>query len=622
MPRKTQNSKLLRLSELLYLFLMALAFYLLFLSRTGEARTVWEVLNPAFTIILFLGASLLVMILLTSEKATYKLLFIIIHSILIHSFFSIIFPAGDLSGQQMVLGRTRLIYDNAVLHGWPPWPVESLPARIYQFFRGENFQAGLSTVVARMLSIDLLWVHLWLVPFLWGVFTPLAAYLSARALAVSEKVSILAAVMISAFPFMTYFGAISVPISIGFILFFYALYFMMRYINEDEANPRITFLMLAFSFMSFLAHYLAGVMSLSLLLLALLFKSKRIETKESPTSKATTLITLIASSSLLPLALINLRLFRPETQIAFTLEKLFELPLSEILGLFAFGELIYGFDPLAIVFYVVGPAIALSVMIYLMFRTRRNADRRFRVQLCFLFAAFLIILVDYRILKLMMTGLPLNEERLWVFRDFIAALFVALAVATVASHLSASLKTMDLTGSVAAKSRRLFKRGFLSTLSLALALNVLMPVLIGGWTTSSLRGAYPTLAPLQTTWYELEAVRYIDDTTHERYVVIGDVWTIFAGERIVGLNNPRAYYFMEFDKTGFDLFSNMTKDPSPQPMILAMAYNNASVAYFIVTEPRLGTDEFRTTILEAQQVGLRVYASFANGRLYIFYYRR
>ena len=138
-PSKQGFTKLVRVSERLYLFLVALSFCLLFLSRAGEAHTVWEVLHPAFIPTLFVATSLLLAILLASEKVAYKLLFIIVHSVLIHSLFSIVFPAGDLSGQQMVLGRTRVVYDNAVLHGWPPWPIETVQSQILIIPRKDFF---------------------------------------------------------------------------------------------------------------------------------------------------------------------------------------------------------------------------------------------------------------------------------------------------------------------------------------------------------------------------------------------------------------------------------------------------------------------------------------------------
>jgi len=45
---------------------------------------------------------------------------------------------------------------------------------------------------------------------------------------------------------------------------------------------------------------------------------------------------------------------------------------------------------------------------------------------------------------------------------------------------------------------------------------------------------------------------------------------------------------------------------------------DTTVAYFIVTEPRLGTEEFNNTVSKALQNGLPIYATFDSGKLYIF----
>jgi len=615
-------AKFLRISEIIYLFLVALSFYLLLLSRAGEARTVWEVLHPAFIPTLLVATSLLFAIILTSKKITHKLFFIIIYSILIHSFFPIIFPAGDLSGQQMVLGRTRLVYDNAILHGWPPWPIETIQSRIYQWFRGENSQAALSVVFARMLSFDFLWIHLFLVPVLWGAFTPIAAYLITYTSTQNEKVAVLASALLSAFPYATYFGAISVPNSLGFIFFFYAVYFMLKNFESNDSKTR--FLMLAFSFFALLSHNLTGIMSFSLLLLAIALKAYLREEKSSTTTLRFLLaISFIVSASLLPLSLIYLRFFRPETKTVFTLKKFYELPLEEIVELSLLGELIYGFDLKTILLIIIGPLLALLYMIYLLYKLKRNATANYRTHIYFLFAAFLTMLVDYRILKLLMSGLPFNEERLWVFRDFIAAPFVALAIFAVFSSLKTFLKA-EFPSTISFAGLKTWTKGnVLRGLSLLLALNVLIPLLLAGWIIASLSAAYPQAAPLQTTWYELEAVRYIEKTANEKYVVIGDVWTIYAGEVIVGVNNPRAYYFGEFNRTGYDLFVNMKQNPSPQWMLLAMDYTNTTIAYFIVTEPRLGTEEFNNVVSRAlQNEQLKVVGVFGAKKLYVFGYRK
>jgi len=615
-------TNILRVSEILYLFLIALSFFLLFLSRAGEAHTVWEVLHPVFIPTVFVATSLLLAILLTSEKVAHKLPFIIVHSILIHSLFSIVFQAGDLSGQQITLGRTRLVYDNAILHGLPPWTAETIQSQILVQFGETNFQAALSVVFARMFSIDFLWIHLFLVPVLWGAFTPIAAYLTTYTFTQNKKVAVLASLLLSAFPYATYFGAISIPNSLGFIFFFYSLYFMLK--NLDSNDSITTFLMLAFSFFSLLSHNLTGIMSLSLLLLALAFKSYRDEKSSSITAKTSLVTSFIFCVSLLPLSLIFLRFFRPEGYAFFTLDKFYDLPFEEIVGLFLIGDLTYGFDLETILLNIVGPVLALLCMMFLIYNLRRNHTAKFRIHICFLFTAFIMILVDYRILKIFMYGLPLNEERLWVFRDFIAVPFVALTIYAVVSSLKTFLKETSLPTVAIAPLKALSKRSILRVLSLLFTLNVLIPVILGGWITFSLSAAYPHWTPLQTTWYELEAVKFIEENTSERYVVIGDIWTIYAGERIVGVNNPRAYYFLEFNKTGQDLFTNMRKNPSTEWMLLAMNYTDTTVAYFIITEPRLG-EEFDSTVSNALQNDLKIYGpseGFGNGKLYIFYHEK
>jgi hypothetical protein len=237
--------------------------------------------------------------------------------------------------------------------------------------------------------------------------------------------------------------------------------------------------------------------------------------------------------------------------------------------------------------------------------------------------AFLLVVSDYRILKLFMSGLPLNEERLWVFQDFISAPFVALAVCTVVSGIKASLKTRSFSAQSYTSLKTSSKDKFLPSLGLVLTVNLLVALALGGWITLSVNVGYPHFAPLQTTSYELEAVRTIEMNTTEKYVVIGDQWTIFAGEVIVGINNPQAYYFGEFDITGHDLFSDMKSNPSPEWMLQAMNYTDTSIAYFIIMEPRLGAEEFSNVVNRALQNNqLTLWDIFGAGKLYVFSYKR
>lgn len=617
MPHKESGIRLLRIGEILFLALTALSFYLLFISRSGEAHTVWEVLHPAFIPAIFASASLLVMILLTSEETAYKLLFVIILSILLHSFFPIVFPAGDLSGQQSILGRIRLVFDNTVLHGLTGWPNRNIQVFIYQLFMGANLQAALSVILARMLCLDIFYVHLFFIPVLWGTFVPVAAFLVTKAIGGSERASALSGLLISAFPYTTYFGAISVPNSLGFIFFFYSLCFMLRYLSSNESKN--VQWMLVFSFFSFMSHYLTGIMSFSLLLLTTAVKRYQSEKKSAlANARILLIVSFIISVSLLPLSFIYLRVLGTSIMPAFTLDKIGELSIQEIASLSLFGELAYSSNPRIIFLNIVGPLLAFLWMLYLLFRLRRKPSAGFQTQVYFLFAVFLTVLIDYWILKLFMEGLPINEERLWVFRDFIAVPFIGLAAYAACASLE-GLSKQKLKGIELANLERPFRSYKLRFSSLLLASNVLIPVLLGGWVTFSLSAAYPQVAPLQTTWYELEAVKYIERVTQVKYVVIGDQWTTYAGQVIVGESNPRAYYFGVSDKIGHELFVNMSRDPSSRWMLSAMNQTDTQVAYFVITEPRLGTDAFNT-IVASIPPPLQLFYKSENGKLCVYSY--
>jgi hypothetical protein len=222
-----------------------------------------------------------------------------------------------------------------------------------------------------------------------------------------------------------------------------------------------------------------------------------------------------------------------------------------------------------------------------------------------------------------MERLPLNEERLWVFRDFIGAPILALSIYTIVESLKSATTAKSNFRISVPKLKTLSKGNIMRPFRLLLASELIISLLLAFWTTLSVTVAYPRVAPLQTTGYELEAVRYLEASTKEKYVVIGDVWTIFAGEVVVGINNPRAYYFWESNETGQGLFLNMTKDPSPKWMLLAMNDTGTVVAYFIVTEPRLGTQKFNDLIsrtLENRELALA--GVFGDGKLYVFSYRK
>jgi len=619
LTKRTTNVRL-HVLEGFYLLLLALLFYLLLLARSGEVYTVWQYLHPMFMPLYFATTFLLLTIIFSHEKTEYKLLFVIIHSILSHSFFIIIFPAGDISGQQSVLARTRLIFDNVIIHGWPPWPVTNILERIYNIFRGLNFQAASSVMFARMFGVDVYEIHMLLVPVLWGVFVPIAAFMTAKALGANDKVSVLSSLLVSLFPTTIIWGTYSVPNSLGYIFFVSAVPFFLKYLSSGETKT--LFLVIVFSFISFLGHTLTGLISFSLLLLVLALRKYEVEKHDSPITAKAFLATVLAFCTLLlPFSLVYLKYFYPIFTY-FSLARIYELPLPELIILLFLGPSVE-FQLTTALIYLAAPLVGILSIMYILYSLNKQhaANWRKTYQTCivFLFLTLLMFLAQHRILNLFMTNIPFAGGRLWMFRDFMVLPFVAFFTHAIISflHRKTSKTLKQLQPSLKSYSARIHTKKLTTYASASLLLIVYLSafVLISGWITVSIHRGYPHYAPMQTTLYELEAARYIDQTTEERYIVICDQWFIYAAEMLVGVYNPDAYYFTPSDPKGVSLFLEMKKEPTEATMIKAMEHNNASVAYFVIEKPRLGTEQYNLTKSEALLNGLQIYPGG------IFYYQ-
>ncbi len=231
-----------------------------------------------------------------------------------------------------------------------------------------------------------------------------------------------------------------------------------------------------------------------------------------------------------------------------------------------------------------------------------------------------------------MVRIPFNEERLWMFRDFLAVPFVAI----LGDHILTRLRSSASYG--LNKIRLLFRRSSVTYGNLrAVAIYVVAFVYAASYvlgllavpalTAASIYYSYPHYSPLQITSYELEAAVYIDENSSERYVVICDVWMGMAGQMIVGLYNPSGYYFRPADPEGWSLFIEMKNNPRNEPMIEAMNLTDTTVAYFVIVRPRLGEEGYHRIIEQAEKNGLQTYPDgifhyMGEEKLRIFYYKK
>ena len=238
-----------------------------------------------------------------------------------------------------------------------------------------------------------------------------------------------------------------------------------------------------------------------------------------------------------------------------------------------------------------------------------------------------------------MINVPFIEiDRLWLFRDFTLLPFLAIFVVAAMQEMRTTLDRIcrNITTSLRriATHKLSKKLSFFARIHLprnvslgSMLTNFFFLAIISGWATVSVYYAYPHWSPLQTSSYELEAVKYIKATTNETYIIVCDSWMTYAGGMIVGIHNPQAYYFSSGDPHGIALFIEMRNNPTNETMKEAMKTNNATTAYFIIEKPRLGTDEYNRVIQKAEQNRLQTYPGGVfyykdEEKLHIFYYQR
>lgn len=600
-----------------YLLMVTASFYLLYASRSAEVYAVWEKLHPAFIPVFFLANLLFVSIIVSSAETGLKILFSILHSILCLSFYVFVFPFGRVGVPQMVLGEIRLVFDNVTplgLFGWSRQPASSFILQIYNWSRIYNLETLSNVIFARMFGVDIYWTNLLMVPLLWATFVPVTAYALTKELIGNRYISAFTGLTFLLFPTLIFWGTFSTHNSLGFIFYFASLYVSLKYLSSNELKWPI--LMLLLSLASFLSHFLSGIMSFSLLLLAATVKFYTKANRESPReAKILLLLSLVLCASFLPSALLLNRFFFPITT-SFSLDKLGRYSVSEAVGLLAAGQLVY-FDPMQALFLGIGSLLGFIGIMYCLRSSMRESGGRFQVLVLFLLAAFLVVVVDYRIMKVFMVNVPFEEERMWVFSDLIAFPFASLLIGSFAAFIGGRKSDGPNKASSLSRSALSARIGPKPILSYALFV-----LLLSGWIMVSVYYAYPSYGPLQTTPYEVEAVRHIDETTSENYIVVCDQWMIFAGEMFVGVQNPRAFYFFYQSSSGVALFTKMRLNPSNDTLLEAMGYNNATTAYFIIEQPRLGTEEFARVIQQAEQNRIAVYKIFGDGKLYVFVYRR
>ena len=561
----------------LYIILVSLSFYALYMGRTGEGRTsVWLTIPDFFLPVFLLSALFLSFTLfMTRIDAGVKIGLVILFSFLAHSVFMVVWYPGRYGDPWVHLGESRVIYTTGA-----PYAYERLLARLsWLDLIVSKTHHALVVLFTRMLALDIYWVHIAFVPFFWSFFTSLVSYKIADLLTPRRNTTIPLLATISALivPTLIIWGAVSVPNSVGFIFFFITIFLILYWMNKG--TKKMWVLAGVACLTAGFAHPQTGIFASLFLLSATVFKKV--------SSKLLTGILYVALLGLYPLALY----LRGAT-----------LSLPGLLVLDNFLTFQSGLITLLFVFGVLG----LASFLWLKGARGKNP--------LVLFVFYVTILVEYYLTAYGMKNLPFGPGRILVMAEFLILPFVAFGIFAIFDLFRKTISRVRI-GSFGR-----FRKNPGSHIIAFLLISVFLSLQV----TFTLYQTYPRkeIVDVQPAAYEVEAIRYIDSTAPGRYVALAD--TQFAGlaSGILGADysygaNPKGIVGIpEFWFRTYKSFAAMVANPSIRILQEAMAFDRASVAYFVVS---VRDYDYLNVVRRTSEI-LPVDKIFGDGKLYVFKY--
>lgn len=267
-PEKTPDYPLKKLHiplVLVFLVLLVYGFYLLAISKTGSAVfSPWQTINSQF-IYVFAAAALVVGLLIYTKFS--------------HKYFLIIMMA------LLFLQHSYLPLTSDLLYGADNWRHISTEERI---FRGEPIEPpkisdatvetdmttmvgriaysqlwGISVLLSKVLSVDLININKWLMPVLWSIMLPILLFEAGRSFGWSRRRSSVL-VWLSLLPFAWQAsGSFTLPVNVGFLFWLFAQLLMFKR-SERQEDFQLTFLfaigiMISFGYTLYALVYWAGL---------------------------------------------------------------------------------------------------------------------------------------------------------------------------------------------------------------------------------------------------------------------------------------------------------------------------------------------------------------------------
>lgn len=575
-----------------YLALVATLLYLLFQARTPVARTIWATFDPS-NLVVYLGMTF-VLLVIVMFKGSYQitLSLIVVQSIVSNVFKQIVFASRFGYDTWISLGWSTYVF-RGELYSLSKIPFMvyssySLFSKIYHVTERVNLYS-VCVVLARMFSVDVYWVHLLLVPLLWGIFMPVLIYKVTKFFFKGEAVPLIAAALFSC---INIGGTSTISYSLSWVFLLLVIYLSLSYM----CFKRGLLLLIIVAFVTFLTHELIGMLSASVILLAYAY-TKITDFKHKNVQWAFLLMAFVLAVLSIPYALLAFGWMQAGGP-SFSLKPIEQLSADEAVMFFIFDTYADMTFRDALISGII-PLLGLLGLVYTILE--RGEEKQNRRASVFVLLCIILAMIDYRIMRLFMVNLPGKVDFSLSLRVLLAIPFAAIAISRTmnfVSHKLASGSNRKVT-----ENTTLFKKmlngGIVSVDFRKIAVVAIFILSISSLAILAVYSAYPQWTEAWwTTADELEAAKYIEENTphNETYVVLCDVHARLAGYAVVGPENPRAYYYGPYESRFLEpLYQDMVDDPSMGPILDIREKNNALTVYVMI-------NTIRTEVKDADRV--------------------
>ncbi len=263
-----------RMLFVLYALGWGVALYLLHASKSDVVlQSPWQAISSYYPLLLFALTAVLGVLLVAKYKTKTLLLFVILHSFLIHAFLPLshVLPwGGDVwrtVGIESKIASGEPIYP--VLFGeqveWitvGPFDVPRIFTAPHKYVYGQLW--GTSLIASEGIGFDELQVQIWLVPLLWSLVMPIIFFRLGAMLFGSPRYGLWFSAL-TLVPFsLQALGGLTLAVSLGTISFFFTLMLWLQYVREGVAWQRG--IALLFSVLLLFGYSLYAILMLALIL--------------------------------------------------------------------------------------------------------------------------------------------------------------------------------------------------------------------------------------------------------------------------------------------------------------------------------------------------------------------